>query len=400
MLKNKDGRRAMLYYLIMLFCIVAHANSMCMEEEEQSTEVCVNFGALGLDLINYIAQFKDARCFKYRTKLGSCQENCALAWTIAPALLKFCYHSTPLETDLSNPLPGEKVLPNAQLWFTKDEGKFRLSEDIRRTNDVFYVSGAKEYDLLIYDGINKRDKAVFTLKYQPDTNNAKYDIYAVRQSKIKSSSQDYKGLQPLLSGIGTLKSLMLENERNRIMYSVKLNSGQCTLCIYNLPNLDENLYSFSYKLDSNLCFTKTVCLGKDTYFGITDVGKLYCLWLDDQNTIQLAEQKCSKELKDISVDNTNVTEKGFHQKIAFLTNKGDIYVTHLDAYAQPTLFYITTVKKPNNVKRLFYHDGKLLIVYQVKSKFFEWKDNFDLLYGCSLLRKEYQQCFETKDTEI
>jgi hypothetical protein len=142
-------------------------------------------------------------------------------------------------------------------------------------------------------------------------------------------------------------------------------------------------------------FIKTVCLGKNTYLGITDTGKLYSLWLNDKESFDYAEQKflvCPHTFKDISVDNTVSTQNGFKQKIALLTSKGEIYVTHLDAClnTQPTLFYIMTIKNAADVKRFFYRDGKLSIIYKDKKAVLVWQDNFELLYLCALLKKQYK----------
>lgn len=362
--------------------------NFCMEVEDVP---CL---ALPLDVVSYINKWKDTGVITYTTMFRCGREVNALPWTNSPILLKACFTNTPLDEDLSNPKPNTQVIPNAQLWIVDDQMKFRLSEDIQRTDDIYYVDKKeKEYSTMIFDGINTQRKAVFCLKH--DSNQPKiahFKIFEVAQSSECKKDQEHGMIKPIIIGTGIVRSLMLERERNRIIYSVD-QQGESLYKIH-ITDILSGQHAFPYQsvaevVTSHL-FVKTVSLAKGTYFGITSEGKLYCLWIDNQNKIQLAEQTFSKnpkQFKDISVDNTVVTDKGFHPQIAFLTTTGDIFVTHLDAFAQPTLFYIDAVNDAANVKRLFYNAGKILIIYNRSEDIYERQDNFGFLYFYAIMKK-------------
>jgi hypothetical protein len=366
---------------------------MEVELEERSG----NASVLSIDIINYIAEFKDKNYLNYNMHLVFDSGFCTFAWTLAPTLSEYWYKKgTSVGRDLTNPQPGMDVLPHSQLWTkkycNKHYCKYKLIDTQKKIKDSFYLP---ESDDVIFDGINTNNNAVFACIYSLGISNAYYDIYGLAQSSKKNKAMD-NDISPILRGQGIVCSLMLENSRNRILYSVDEGAQGYKLYIKELyiqglsrnsrdfKSLSGNFRSIA-DLTTNKLVTKTVCLGKNTYFAITDKGKLYCLWLDGQNNIKYERQKCSKRFKDLSVNHTIITKNGFYPQIAFITNKGEIYITHLDAYYPPTIFYITTPKQPDKAKRLFYNDGKLLVVY--KNKVNKYQDNFELLYGCSLLKR-------------
>lgn len=350
-------------------------------------------------LANFYA-LKNYKSISYRTNFFSAGEYCELPWTISPFFLKSCYSNAPMNKDLTNPQAGDNVLPNAQLW--KKQCKYRLSEDSRRTDDSFYSVEKKKCNSLIYDGINKHGKAICGCNYNSDEHNVAYDLYLFTQSNDFGRTTKTLDYKPSSTGEGILRSLMLDNEDNNFVYSVDCGNSLYQLIRQNIIESDRDVSRegcvYTIVSQTKELFIKTVCLGKNTYLGITETGKLYSLWLNNHNKFQYAEQKFliyPHTFKDISVDNVVSTKNGFKQKIALLTTKGEIYVVHFDACVNGklTLFYIMTVENVDNVKRLFYRDGNLSIIYKDEKNIFLWDDNFELLYLCALLKKQYNDSF-------
>jgi len=354
---------------------------------------------LPLEIVKFFEGFKVNECTQYKTNLKGPNEYYALPWTIAPVFVKACTQNTPLDTDLTNPQPGDAVLPNAQLWVQRNNEYFTLSENIKRTIDKYNPSKSLSFQTCIYDGINKNNKALCACQYYAHRPDAFYELYVFTQSDEFGLETKHVNVQPFFRDYGTLCSLMLEPERNRFIYSVCISSSSSSykLVMQDLIQSNKNLSDENHPnekiLTTKKLFIKTVYLGKDTYFGITYTGQLYSIWVDKTANLTSAEQKfisTPHTFTDISVDNTVRTEKGFKPKCAFLTSKGEIFTTHLDAYARPTLLYVTTVENPTDAKRLFYKNGQLSILYKNNNKVLVWEDNFDLLYFCSLLKKLYK----------
>jgi len=243
----------------------------------------------------------------------------------------------------------------------------------------------------MYDGINRKNKALYAWNDSLNRPNAKVSLFMFTQSK----EFKFNNHKPFLTHKGILCSLMLETDRNRFIYSVDKGNSNYTISINDY--IESKKYPFRgkchivAKLKTPILFIKTVSLGANTYFGITDSGDLYSLWLKHKK-IKFAKQKfstCPHKFKDISVDNSTCTAKKFKPKVAFLTQKGEIYITHLNAFEQPTLLFVTTIKNADDVKRLYYNDGKLSIVYRNQQKLLTWQDNFESLYTYALLKKLY-----------
>jgi len=304
---------------------------------------------------------------------------------------------------LNNPIPDkDMVFPHVQLWtgFVPKDGvsrtRIRLTEGKSlRTEDRLFIKNSSlpsEYygSEFLFDGINAHHKAIFVKNWDN-----RYQLFVCTRSKKRGQRKEYNDIEPMFTGKGTVTSLMLESDRNRFVWTVDEGSLSYKLYIKNIPTYDKPYYTNCSHTDTHVkiaridqLFLKIVNLGRDTYFGITDKGLLYSLWLEKNGILKLAMQRCSLLFKDIAVDNTVVTEKGYHPKIAFLTKTGEIHIAHLAEYNHPTLLYFTTIPNAQSVSHFYYNDGKLLVVYY--SIISEYSDNFDLLYGCSLLRKLYK----------
>ena len=377
---------------IVLLCSISSLNNLCMESQI--------LPIIPVEVLQNFQTSKDQECTQYNLNINGHSEKCALPWTIAPTLLKSSVIGFPINANLANPKPNSDVLANSQLWMSSDPFKFRLSEDIQRTNDTFYLLPPLQKSCnVIYDGINKHNKAIAACICNYNGGNYYY-ICMFTQSNVFGNTSSVNDYGPILTEDGILRSLMLEDQRNRFICSVDEGNACYKIFIKDLIAVTQEHPHGSCNAIAEIItpelFTKTLCLEKDTYLGITESGNLYSLWLDDNNVIQCAEQKfsaCSKKFKDISVDNTRCTTRGFKPHVAFLTKAGEIYITHLDAFMQPTLLYVTTINDPDNTKRLFYREGKLSIMYQDHKKVLVWQDNFELLYTCALLKKLYNDSY-------
>src|SRR5581483_442339 len=223
-----------------------------------------------------------------------------------------------------------------------------------------------------------------------------YCVYAITSTYGKSSDNP---VQPILQGKGRISCLMLENGRNRFIYQT--NNHPSTLYITDLVEKNHACQATSIPIAERKTltqFSKIVCLGNNTYLGLTQ-GTLRGIWLDAYNIIHYAKQKClSKKgssnkhllLQDIAIDNTVVTAKGFHPKVALLTHEGDIYITHLCAHERIVLYHVAKCDLANH-HRFYYHNNKIIISYQNGDNIIELPDNFEFLYLRSLLEDEYTQ---------
>jgi len=177
--------------------------------------------ALPLEIVAIFEGFKVNACTQYKTNLNAYVEDCALPWTIAPVFVTSGDINTPLHKNLTNPQPGEEVLPNAQFWTSKKNGYVRLSEDLTRTDDKYCSPKPLSYQTCIYDGINKNNKAICVYKYNTDEADPFYQLYMFTQSKEFGLETKRQNHLPFFEEKGIVRSLMLENEHNRFMRSVK-----------------------------------------------------------------------------------------------------------------------------------------------------------------------------------
>jgi len=358
------------------------------------------------EIIEYIVKPFDQT---YPTGYSSCDANFEWPSTIAPQLVKKYSVKDPLDRDVTNPEPHERVLPSLSVWrYYAMPAKFRFAESGRRTNDAFCVPSYSVFDRFVSDGMNQNDKAIFITSMAADFDLEKHIkklhfIYAITQSSDYGASSVHFDVQPIVEGEGNIISLMLENERNRFVYTIN-NNDVFTLYIKDLPEENCPWYTTCLpvaQLATDILFYSIKCLGNNTYLGLAE-GELYSIWLDDNKIIHYAKQKCCSQevllkLKNIAVDRTSVTPKGFHPKVALLTVEGNIYITHLCAHQQIIMYPLASCSFPLTDCRFYYHNSKIMAIkwnsyrspdgshYSIT----EWSDNFEFLYLSSLLKKWY-----------
>lgn len=369
----------MIYYVLAL-TIALSTNTLCME-----------WPGLPQEVIKYIGECNNVKSVSYSLDTRGAQEVSAFPWTISPVLLKYCTTATSIDKDLNNPEPNTQVLHNAQLWqkIHNNEIHYRLSEDFRRTDDRFYTQDEPKRSTWLFDGINALDTAVLCHQYNADNYTQEYyKIFVLKQAGQRGKEVDHEQKIENIKKEGLLRSLMLEYECNRIMYSVHQTRESCYKLFVDY--IDEHSHMPIATCVTEKLFVKTVPLGKDTYLGITDEGLLYSIWLDGKKNICSTPQTFSSSVmrfKDISVDRFFAAARGFYPRVAFLTHIGEMFVTDLDEFQKPTLLYVGKIDSIDTVKRFFYSQGKLLVFDGEYATAYEYKDNFDILYGCALLRK-------------
>jgi len=354
------------------------------------------------DIMKYIVNFKEIHHKQYKAS----DNEYSWPYTIAPQLVKKYNVESPLDKDLTNLSSDEIVLPSLSIWPNRDERKCRFAESNKRTNDIFFVTSHFMWSRFISDGMNQNGKAVFITsgleRLNSMTEGSKplkhlHFVYAITQSNTRGTRSQHRNIRPIVEGEGKISSLMLENERNRFTYNV-VHGNACTLYVKDLPEdtclLDAACIPVA-ELTTDKKFIKTVSLGNDTYLGLTKEGKLYSIWLDDNNVMHYAEQKCLL-IKDIAIDNTTVTDRGFHPKVALLTRDGKIYITHLFAHQQIIMYHLATGSSSFN-HRLYYHNGKVMVIRRTLTTGYymavaensatELGDNFEFFYFYSLFKK-------------
>jgi hypothetical protein len=368
----------------MLFCA-----TLCsaMEIEQKET-------ALPLDILKIIS---NKRCTTVTTNriptLLNCETLC-FPWTIPPIFLKSCFKNTPLDEDLRIFKPEDTVFPNIQFWDKTIMGgdTVRISEDISRTDHIYTLADVGSYTNIFFDGLNTLRKGLSAYKSDSYKPGAHYALYLWEQPKDFNQTMETKGYRTFYKGSGTLESMMLDPDENKIMCSVHRGENkEHELWIKEIVQSyagPYNLYEVAYCL-TNILFEKTVSLGNNTYMGISKEGNLYTIALNKNNTLTLFQQKfssCPHVFKHISVDRSVKTENGFKPKVALLTDKGKLYVTNLCETEKPTLFYVMTIESADDVWRLYYHESKLSIIYRKTSNAVIYPDNFEFLFLAYLLK--------------
>jgi len=340
------------------------------------------------EIFEYIAQSYEAHHTRYSRNVTL---EYLFPYTLSPAFVRYSDQYTPLDTDLTNPQEDSEVLPHVQYWHNEQ----RLSEDIRKTDDIYKrVTDDAQYRTLFFDGINTNNYAIYAVEFDDINKKTHHALYAMKQAKkFGDKRKRMRTHLPLRNGTayGKVTSLMLENSRNRIMYSHhREDENHHTLHIKYIEKqqglLGHTLIPIAERT-SLLGFSKTINLGRDTYLGITQEGTLYCIWLDAKNSIHYAQQTFSdfpKKIKDIAVDMSVSTERGFYPKIALLTEMGEVFIVNLTEYKTPTLLPSRTLLDPDDIQHFYYRDGSLSVVYTTKNEIISWKDNFEFLYFRSL----------------
>jgi hypothetical protein len=232
------------------------------------------------------------------------------------------------------------------------------------------------------------------------TNAKGYELYLLSQSDDNAEAVDHEeALKPLRANEGFIHSVMLHPECNRILYSIDYKGTGCRLSSpYSISMTDvydnENAQTITTLLD--VLIKKTVDLGKNTFIGLTNEGILAILWLQNDGTIACALQKHASKFKDIAVDNSVKTAKGFKPHIACLTVKGELLVGHLLAFKQPTIFSIKLLSNYEDVEKLFYDKGECGVLYNSTERGIQYSyfvtlpDNFEYLF----CKKELQEKFK------
>lgn len=149
----------------------------------------------------------------------------------------------------------------------------------------------------------------------------------------------------------------------------------------SITDVDDNNNTKTITTFLNVLLRKTVDLGKNTYLGLTDQGILAVVWLQNDGTIACVMQKHASRFKDIAVDNSVKTEKGFKPHIACLTVDGELFVGDLLSFTQPMLFLLKQIPNHGDAFRLFYDQGKCGVLYKKKegiySDFLIWPSNLE-----------------------
>ena len=186
---------------------------------------------------------------------------------------------------------------------------------------------------------------------------------------------------------GTLTTLSLEPHQNNVVYCFADLLERAHVVIRDLTS------------PKSLCtqtpqpFSKIVCLGLNTYLGITSYNDVYSFWVDKHSTIQYAQQKMPKPILNAAVDSQQKTKRGFCHKLVFLAENGDFYFTNLCESKKPTLVYGHSVfKDDSSLERdtdltnysLCYDNGTCSLVHP-KDSFYVWPDRNDELHAKIIL---------------
>jgi hypothetical protein len=148
-------------------------------------------------------------------------------------------------------------------------------------------------------------------------------------------------------------------------------------------------------------FNAFVPLGKQTYCALDDQGNVYTVWLSLDNKIQYAWQKFSAHphiFIKIAGDKMLRSSTGFRPKVAFLTDKGELYCTHLGMSGIPALWYIATIPNVDAVRRLYYDQGRIFVINKGANDSnidaLIYNDNEEMMFLCYLLKRDAKGFFK------
>lgn len=310
------------------------------------------------------------------------------------------------------PKVGENIFLDHQLWFKSYSSRIRLCEDTTANDDCFNIEksgGAGGFT--IFDGINKKRSAIFV-----DSRSKMSKLFLFRQSAKQAGRVENKEkVSPFLTQGGQLFSVMLHPDDNRILYSMSykdvVNDERVIAAVPHLYSLnivditdDNAVTQIATKLLDVLVY-KTIYLGANKYVGFTTTGKLIRIWLDDANTIHSALQNIMRYdesaksyvqsdsvIKDIAVDDTYRTADGVRTHLAYVTNKGEVFVIDLGSFVNSTPMLNTVLHNAGEIQRLFYDKGQLAVLYRDgRGKFGDfivWPDNLGPLYLKTVLMQQ------------
>jgi len=114
-------------HLVIASCALISCHIFSMQKQQP-------LPTLPKDMREYIFSFRETDCKEYKAS----QKKCEWPSTISPQLVKAYYVYDPLERDLTNPIPGESVLPSLSIWPTKDICQCRFAESTKRTDNTFF----------------------------------------------------------------------------------------------------------------------------------------------------------------------------------------------------------------------------------------------------------------------
>jgi hypothetical protein len=280
---------------------------------------------------------------------------------------------------------GESSVPSVQFRakYNKRERAFELTlttGTATTITDQFSCRFAGAYPISFFDGINEHGKALFALT---DTSHA---LFMFTRSKEKNSNivQRQKKLTPFCEGQGRIYSIMLHPTCNKIMYTVSQNNrgseNPCSVLLMDMDAQDKKATALT--TDLKFLIKKTVDLGCDTYLGLAGEGGLTVIW-EGKNQLEYAVQKHQTKFKDIAVDNSRKTEKGFKPYVACLAESGELFVAHMLAFEKPTLFLTQVIPNVTSAFRLFYDHGVCKVAYMEGGQygnFLMWPDNMAIHY--------------------
>jgi hypothetical protein len=266
---------------------------------------------------------------------------------------------------------------NTHAWWYQNQTPEKLLTvnlcTIRKQTDLHYNLGRDrlgEVERVLFDGINNEHYALFCFN-----NKERHNIFVINSEK-KFMNGKCPMNAPTISGVGSVDSILLHPDCNRMVYSttkklfiVDLFYNKKTAKIKTALIASEGI---------NQAIKKAVFIGKNTYLACTAEDKLACFWLTKKNKIILKEHRGVSPMLDIAVDNSCITASGFRPRIAYVTTHGEVFSTSISEFKESKMFLSKTVPNPEKIFRLFYDKGQLGIVYRYNNRyenFLTWPDN-------------------------
>ncbi len=399
-------------YGLGLLAGVAGLNGMDNEQPFPFFELPSEVGGV---IINFAL---DAKQKSYRMENSRFEQLC-IPYTLRPINPIVSTNTGDAVPETWEPKEGTKILLDHQLWFQAYDGSLRLDHDTANNHDNIKLGDLDVYKTTIFDGINRQRCALFITSKDEKSN-----IFFLRQSPVDAEHVDHKHNKvPLRLVIpGYIQSVMLHPDENRIMYSFKAplisdamdvdtenkknDSFYYGLSLIDVDDTDKKNTIAYQTLD--ILIDKTIYLGGNRYLGLTIEGKLAHIWLNEDNMLRhsmISLTKYDNDLKknvlsdsvvkDIAVDDSYRTKTGLRLRIAYITNKGEVFVMDLSLFKKPTPLLNMIVASPENVFRLFYDKGELAVLCRDKfgtyQNFVRWPDNLGALYLKTVLAQQERE---------
>lgn len=360
--------------------------------DEGATPSVALFMTLPLDILKKIAAYAlKPDPYEERYMMHNDNECMSCEKLLIPYTLRFIDpiaafdQKTKRPTDLKAK-PGDTITLNTQLWQKRDKSSpltVRLVNGTENSNDCFTIGEKHGDGNLFFDGINRHRYAI----YANDTSCNAISFFALKQSQPESNFVDHGYIKPIWSSKGTLDSLMLHPDCNKIVYTTT--SRECMNASvhdsYNYMMDFHQLTILEFDPIRHVCtvlaqeyidtaIKKVVYLGKQTYLACTKQGTLASFWLDSENKLQLKmhTRKSSipnqevDSIMDIAVDNSYETASGFRPRFAYITSAGHIFTTSISEFEKSKTFLSAMVSAypPGILFELFYDKGNLAVQYR------------------------------------